>query len=207
MVYSNVSFVLSEGYMNYLVFFFVGVVFGLIIGTLSTLLVVKKTKTNIKQTIKEEVKEEKNIINEQTDSRIAEVRELINLIESGRKLQCNCNAQLLKGIKLLAQEANWEDQIDEETLNILSQLMKRHKEHLKYRSDNDSKIAMTIDKKNSHVSNKVVTWELTPKEYEQLLQNGGVPDNVEVEIVEDEEDYQGSWITIDQNGEIEEYME
>lgn len=187
-----------------LIFFFTGLIIGLILGVLSTLLFFRNKKTPSPEVTKES---DKNNICETIDPRIRETRELIDIVKKRQNLECYCNPKILKGIKLLSKEPDWERQIDDETLNILSDLNKRRKEYIKSQKKKSANNSVKIDKKHSHVSNSQKVWECTPQEYEQALQNGTIPEDVKIEIVEDPENYHGSWISIDENGEVEEYME
>ena len=144
--------------MSALVFLFTGIVIGSIIGVLSTLLFTKN-----KQPVESEIEPVAEIkLVENIDPRIIEARELINIVKSGQKIECYCNPKILKGIKLLANEPEWEKQIDDETLNILSNINIKRKEFIKSKKQNSNiKTEIKIDKENSHVSDK------NPADYEQ----------------------------------------
>lgn len=128
-------------------FFFIGLVIGLIIGILGTILFVKSKKTSVME-LKEESEINCNAI-KMIDSRIVEARELVNLVKKGQSIGCYCNSAILKGIKLLAKEPDWEEQIDDETLNILVDLNQKRKKI----SKSINATVVKVDKKNSHVSN------------------------------------------------------
>ena len=144
--------------MTSLLFLVTGIVIGFIIGVLSTLLFTKN-KQPVKNKV-ELVTVSKSV--ENVDPRIIETRELINIVKSGQKIECYCNPKILKGIKLLANEPNWEQQIDDETLNILSDINIKRKKFVEAQKLNSgTKNGIRIDKENSHVSDK------TPDDYEQ----------------------------------------
>lgn len=188
--------------MSVLVFLFTGIVIGFIIGVLSTLLFTKNkqpVKTEIEPVA--EIKPVENI-----DPRIIETRELINIVKNGQKIECYCNPKILKGIKLLASEPEWEKQIDDETLNILSGINIKRKEFIKSKKQNSNiKTEIKINKENSHVKNKV--WEGTEQEYIEASENGLIDEFTTVDIIEDESDYHGSWLVHNDDGSVEEYMD
>ena len=189
--------------MTSLLFLLTGIVIGIVIGVLGMLAFAKRKPVIFEKT-EGKLAEVQEI--EPVDSRILEVRELLSLVKNNKKIEYYINPKVLKGLKMLSNEPNWEQQIDDETLNILSDINIKRKKFVETQKLNSgTKKGIKIDKENSHVKNKV--WEGTEQEYIEASENGLIDEFTTVDIIEDESDYHGSWLVHNDDGSVEEYMD
>lgn len=123
--------------------------------------------------LKRQDKESTNLnIHENIDSRIINAKEIIDLVKKGDTGFLKNNKKLLTGLKMIAKEPNWEKQIDDATLNILSDLNIKRKQIEKNNKSSKTHIAK-IDKKNSHVRNEPVELvEYVTESYWYNLEDG-----------------------------------
>ena len=124
----------------------------IILGFLSGYFFNRITK-NIQQFLKRENDEKKGTQNSIEDKKLINARELIDDLKKGKNVVGKNNKQLLKGLKMIAKEPDWENKIDSATLEILSNLNIKRKliEKNKIASGNNT---VKIDKKHSHVRNE-----------------------------------------------------
>lgn len=130
--------------MNW-IFFVIGLSLGLLLG-----LSIFRFKLK-----KQQQKSSDLIVDKNIDPRIINAKEIIDLVRKGDTAFLRNNKELLTGLQMIAKEPNWEKQIDDATLNILSDLNIKRKQIEKKNKSSKVHIAK-IDKKNSHVHNEPV---------------------------------------------------
>ncbi len=108
---------------------------------------------NIQQFLKREYDDKKDTQNFIEDKKLINARELIDDLKKGKNVVGKNNKQLLKGLKMIAKEPDWENKIDSATLEILSNLNIKRKliEKNKIVSGDNT---VKIDKKHSHIRNE-----------------------------------------------------
>ena len=158
------------------IFFVVGLSLGLLLGLSISCFKLKKQQQKSNDLIVE-----KNI-----DPRIINAKEIIDLVKRGNTGFLKNNKKLLTGLKMIAKEPNWENQIDDATLNILSDLNIKRKQIEKNNKSSKLHIAK-IDKKNSHIHNEPIELvEYSTESYWYNPEDGSFDLNENPNIEEDD---------------------
>ena len=131
-----------------------------------------------------------------TDNRIMAIKEMLAAVKKNKSLSLSLNKSVLKALIEIANTPNWESQINEETIVNLYDIYKRWINAKSSETD-------AITTKESGGFNYTKYWEGTWEEYLQARNAGDIDDQTKVVILTKT----GSVLTMDENGEIEEFME
>lgn len=143
-------------------------------------------------------KEDKN---KQIPPELQNIAKLLEEVKNTGTLPCHLKPDVLENLKIIANTENWHLMLQGEIINNLNRIYDKWQRNLQSAND---KIHYT-GKSGGFALRKY--WVGTQKEYDIAYACGVIDDNTDVEIIEDEENYHGSWISINANGEIEEYMD
>lgn len=129
------------------------------------------------------------------------IAKLLEEVKNTGTLPCHLKSDVLENLKIIANTENWHLMLQGDIIKNLNKIYDKWQRSLQPKSN---KIHYT-GKSGGFALKKY--WSGTQKEYERDYACGIIDDNTDVEIIEDEENYHGSWISINANGEIEEYMD
>lgn len=122
---------------------------------------------------------------------------MLQEIQSSGSLPINLSGAVLMSLKEIGKTPNWEQKLDNETIDNLYIIYQRWQKHLKGTTE------QTVKTKNAGGFDIIKYWEGTIEEYEKALEDGVIDDNTKVSIIEDT----GEFVAMDEDGQIEEYME
>lgn len=177
-----------------LVFFLLG----LIIGILSTLLYFKKDKPVLD--ISKKIKP-KNIVK----SKYPNIEMLLNEIRNTGTLPIEIKPIVMRSLVTIANTPDWETKLDKESIKNLNKIYEKWQGHLKSTKSQTQKVGKSMNMEAPKY------WEGTLKEYEAALSAGVIDDNTVIEIIDEYGDkdssYHGSWLTHNDDGSVEEFMD
>lgn len=127
---------------------------------------------------------------------------LLEYVKKYKKLPIKISKEVLNSLIIIANTPNWYNQLDEETLKNLNTIYDKWQIHLN--TQHNEKV-LKVGKAEGFDRSKI--WEGTFEEYKKACENNEIDENTKVYIYEDDENYHGSYIELDENGEIQEYME
>lgn len=130
------------------------------------------------------------------------ISDLLEYIKKYKRLPINLSREVLNALVVIAETPDWDKQLDEETITNLNKVYTKWQQHI---NTKQNKSAVKVAKAEGFERPKY--WEGTWAEYEKACENNEIDENTKVEIIEDDKNYHGSWLSIDENGEIEEYMD
>ena len=130
------------------------------------------------------------------------IKALLDYVKQYKKLPIRIPKDVLNSLIVITNTSEWYNQLDQETTKNLNKIYDKWQAHIKTKTNTQ---AIKVGKAEGFERPKY--WEGTWEEYERACQNNEIDNNTKVEIIEDENNYKGSWVSIDENGEIEEYME
>lgn len=178
--------------MNYFICSLIAFFSGIII----TIIFQKYVEIKIKRSPKQVNKKTKNM-----NPKINCINEMLWEIKKNGNLSINLSGAVLMSLKEISKINNWEEKIDNETMENLYKIYERWQRHLNNKPQKAVKVAAAGG------FHKQKYWEGTLTEYKEAVENGLIDDFTDVEILEDDENYHGSYLSIDSDGQIEEYME
>lgn len=126
---------------------------------------------------------------------------LINEIKINGKLPCEISPAVLHSLTIISKTPNWEEQLDDESLQNLNRIYDKWQRFLRANKASTSHAGEAI---NMEIPKY---WEGTEEEYIIALEQGIIDENTKVEIITDDKDYHGSWITRNADGSVTEYMD
>ena len=126
---------------------------------------------------------------------------LLEKIRNKEQLPIKISPILKRSLDTIAKSKDWDKKLDEETLNNLYSLYVRCKRHIDAKPTNT-----TVEIGASGGFEPPEVWEGTEKEYEEALAAGQIKENMIINIIYDENNYHGSYLTLKEDGSIEEYM-
>ena len=140
--------------------------------------------------------EENNII----PSELQNIAKLLEEVKNTGTLPCRISSDILENLKIIANTPNWHLMLKGEIITNLNKIYDKWQNSLTVKNNNTREIQKTSTAGNFE---RRKYWEGTIEEYEEDLKNGLIDENTDVEIIK----YTGSYIAMNNNGEIEEYME
>lgn len=158
----------------------------------------KQTKISALKQIRE-IHQEKNKLF--PDDRLYKATCLINEIKSKGDLPFKVSPAVLHSLTVISQTSNWQQQLDEESLQNLNRIYDKWQRHIKAKKANIQRAGEAVNMEAPKY------WEGTEEEYFNALEEGIIDENTKVNIIIDEKNYHGSWITRNADGSMEEYME
>lgn len=183
-------------------FYFLGILSGIIISFIFIKLrqyqfkiVVDKKKPQKTNSITKILKKESIPTFETKKDR---VKYFLEQIKNGVTYTGILSPVVLNNLKVIANTPNWESQLDEETLNNLDAIF------VKVSKDRTHNNKIKVGESSGFDAPEI--WEGTMEEYEIAKEQGIIKENTIVYIYEDENNYRGSYIGINDDGSIEEYM-
>lgn len=127
---------------------------------------------------------------------------LIEEVKTTGKLPFKVSRAVLHSLTIISQTPNWVEQLDDESLQNLNRIYDKWQNYLKSaKIDTVHSIGETVN------MDQPKYWEGTEEEYFNALEQGIINENTKVNIIIDEKNYHGSWITRNADGSMEEYME
>lgn len=144
-------------------------------------------------------KKETNII--KIPKNLQNIESLLNYVKVHKKLPIKISKDILNSLIIIANTPEWYKQLDQETINNLNKIYDKWQTHINTKQD---KAALKVGKAEGFERPKI--WEGTWEEYKQACENNEIDENTKVYVYEDDKDYHGTYIEIDENGEMEEYM-
>lgn len=176
--------------------FLVGFILGLFFNYLSN---VKNLAGNNKISKKQD--ENSEILSENiADPKLQKAKILLDIIRKNGKLPIRLNPQVIKGLKVIANSNNWENEIDSETLNNIIKIYNKWQAAIK--AANDKKVIKGL---KGFGFEKPDIWEGTFEEYQKAIDNGIINESTKVYIIDNSAPKQ--WITYNDDGSVEEWME
>lgn len=141
------------------------------------------------------------------DCRLQKIQTMLEEIKRCGTIPVKIPKAAEKSLMLIAQTKDWDKQIDEETIRTLNKIYNAWQMHI----ESEKKTKMGRGAKTGDMQGyKKPKWEGTYKEYLQAVPDGKITPDTEITITDEDEnieDYHGSWITMNDDGSIEEYME
>lgn len=142
------------------------------------------------------IKEPKEKIAISENPKIKSIKSMLKEVKTAGKLSINLSAPVLMSLKEIAKTPDWDKKIDSETIENLYKIYLRWNRQAK---SNENIVGVS----SAEGFNKNKYWEGTYEEYKQDMEKGLIDANTTVKIIE----YTGSVITMDEEGQMEEYME
>ena len=134
-------------------------------------------------------------------NKIENLDDLLNEIKLNNPLPAPLPDKIYSALKVIANTPDWKKQLDKETKkNLETIFFKWQKQLNKTNADLSTTSAAYGFKRPEY-------WEGTAEEYEIALQQGLINKNTIVNIIESDKDYKGSWISVYEGGQIEEWMD
>ncbi len=135
------------------------------------------------------------------NDRLYKATSLIEEIKLKGKLPFKLSPAVLHSLTIISQTPDWENQLDDESLQNLNRIYDKWQRHIKA-------VQAQVQSAGEAVNMEVPKyWEGTEEEYFNALEQGIIDENTNVNIITDDKNYHGSWISIDTDGQMEEYME
>lgn len=126
---------------------------------------------------------------------------LIEEIKTNGTLPIKISPAVLHSLTIISKTPNWEQQLDDESLDNLNRIYERWQRYV--RGSNKEILHMEV----AGNMEQPKYWEGTEEEYFKALEEGVIDEDTKVNIIIDEKNYRGSWITRNPDGSVEEYME
>lgn len=114
------------------------------------------------------------------DPRINAISKMFSCLKKEGTIKANISKEVLESVKIIANEKKWEEKIDEESIDNLYTIYKMWQK-------NTLRITATTGK-----IGKCSNFTKEPEDLEETIP---------------EEEYRGSWIVLDSDGQMEEYMD
>ena len=188
----NNLMIISFSVFIFLVGFILGLFFNLLFNVkysaINNKILEKQDKNSVSST--------KNI----EDPKLQKAKILLDTIRKNGKLPIRLNPQVIKGLKVIANSNNWENEIDSETLNNIIKIYNTWQAAIK--SANDKKVIKGL---KGFGFEKPDIWEGTFEEYQKAIDNGIINENTKAYIIDNSAPKQ--WITYNDDGSVEEWME
>lgn len=156
---------------------------GIICGILLEKFILKKLKISIQFQEDKSFPSKKSIIHKRksVDSKFNKAQQLINEIREKGHLPFTIRPQVMASLDIIAKTQNWEDKIDDDTLNILNKIYDKWQNYLKSAQvETIQSIVETVNMEQPKY------WEGTEEEYFNALEQGIIDENTEVNILFDE---------------------
>ena len=145
--------------------------------------------------------------NNYTDIRVFFIKKMFNELSKKGKLPFYLNPDILYSLKQIASVEDWDKQVDNETIENLYTIYKQWEDYL---ISSQKALDEDIAKNNSKIQ-KSKEWYGTWEQYKEAVAKNEIDEFTHVIIDNNIEENQSTeppvWIEIDENGEIEEYME
>lgn len=129
------------------------------------------------------------------------INQMLSEINKNGQLSINLSGAVLMSLKEISKTPDWDKKLDNETIENLYQIYQRWQRHNK---GNNTKAVKISSAGGFH---KKKYWEGTLEEYKEALRLGLIDEYTDVEIFEDDKNYRGAWLSIDNDGQVEEYMD
>lgn len=144
------------------------------------------------------------IVTTYDDSRIMPIMEMFNEILGKGSLPIQISYEVLDSLKKIASVPEWYKQVDEETLSNLYTIYKKWQSY-KLNKKNQPK---EKEIKKTSTIHKAKEWRGTWEEYKEAISKNEIDEftHVTIETVRNP-DQPVVWLEMDENGEVEEYME